>query len=43
MTVKETVVESVISVLQVVIEFVLFDGCFGKIIKLILIQTDAMK
>ena len=43
MAVKERVNESVISVPQAVIEFVLFDGCFGKLIKLILIQTIAMK
>ena len=38
MAAKETVTESVISVFQAV-EFVLFDGCFVKLIKLILIQT----
>ena len=43
MAVKERVTESVISVLQPVIEFVLFDGCFGKLMKLILIPTIAMK
>ena len=36
MAVKETVTESVISVFQAVLEFVLFDGCFGKLVKLIL-------
>ena len=43
MAVKETVTESVISVLQAVTKFVLFDGCFGKLIKSILIQAIIMK
>ena len=30
MSLKETVAEPEISVLQAVIEFVLFDGCFGR-------------
>ena len=34
MAAKETVTEFVISVSQTVLEFVLFDGCFGKVIKL---------
>ena len=34
MTAKETVTESVISVFQTVSNFVFFDGCFGKLIKL---------
>ena len=34
---------SVISVFQVVLEFVLFDDCFSKLIKLILVQAIAMK
>ena len=34
MAAKETVTESVISVFQTVLEFVLFHGCFGKLIKL---------
>ena len=41
MVAKETLTESVISVFQAVLEFVLFDGCFVKLIKLILIQTTA--
>ena len=43
MSVKETVIESVVSVLQAVIEFVLFDGSFGRVMNLILIQTIATK
>ena len=34
MAVKETVTEYVISVFQAALESVLFDGCFGKLIKL---------
>ena len=34
MAAKEIVMESVISVFQTVLEFVLFHGCFGKLIKL---------
>ena len=43
MTVKETETESLTSVLRAVIESVLFDGCFGRLIKLILQQTTVMK
>ena len=32
---EKTVTEFVISVFQTVLEFALFDGCFGKLIKLI--------
>ena len=39
MALKETMTEFVISFLRAVIVFALFDGCFGRLIKLILIQT----
>ena len=38
MAAKETVTECVISVFQTVLEFVLFDGCFSKLIKGTLMQ-----
>ena len=43
MAVKETVTESVVSFFRAVIVFALFDSWFGRLIKLILIQTIAMK
>ena len=36
MAAMETVTESVIPVFQTVLEFVLFEACLGKLIKLIL-------
>ena len=38
MAAKEAVTVSVISVFQTVLEFALFDGCFGKLIKGTLMQ-----